>query len=342
VHVDICVDCRELTAAIVRTSSTGQPERELVASLHQPDAALTGAIIGRYFLLERLGEGGMGIVYAAYDPKLDRRVAVKLIKHGLRGDRLDEHQRLVDEARALAKVSHPHVVTVHDTGEFDGQVFITMELVDGPSLRVYGRERSWRVLLPLLIQAGEGLAAAHRAGLVHRDFKPDNVLISARGTALVTDFGLAHLVTAGSPPLLAGTPSYMSPEQRAGQPTTPLSDQYSYCLSALELLANAPSAVLQVLEKGRSETPGQRFASMDVLVGALKAAPRQLQRRWALFIAAVLTLLIAAAVIGVRLSTEASCDAASASIIDVWSERHSPGPRLSLVRSRWRGCSVPW
>jgi tetratricopeptide (TPR) repeat protein/predicted Ser/Thr protein kinase len=151
-----------------------------------------GRMIGRYVVLYELGSGGMGVVYAAYDPDLDRKVAVKL----LHGDTASSRgrQRLMREAKAIAKLTHPNVVTVHDVGQFEGRVFVAMEFIDGVTLRQWLRERprSWQDTLEVLCAAGDGLAAAHAADLVHRDFKPDNVLVDRSGRVVVLDFGLAR------------------------------------------------------------------------------------------------------------------------------------------------------
>lgn len=150
--------------------------------------------IGRYQVMRKLGEGGMGVVYAAHDPSLDREVALKHVRADrLRGRPEEASQRLRTEAQITAKLAHPHVVTIYEVGECVGGVYIAMELVDGPSLRQWLSQeaRPWSEVLAMFFQAGRGLAAAHRAGLIHRDFKPGNVLIG-NNRARVVDFGLAH------------------------------------------------------------------------------------------------------------------------------------------------------
>ena len=175
--------------------------REVHARLakDEPERAATllpGATLGRYVIVAFVGEGGMGSVYAAYDPQLDRKVALKLLRAAEATDAA--RVRLLREAQALARVAHPHIVAVHDAGELDGRVFLTMEFVDGASLRQWlsGRaarkRRTWREIVRVFLEAGEGLAALHEAGLVHRDFKPDNVLVGKDGRARVADFGLAR------------------------------------------------------------------------------------------------------------------------------------------------------
>ncbi len=217
--------------------------------------------IGRFTILRRLGRGGMGVVYAAYDDKLDRKIALKLV-YASPGDGSIGQARLLREAQALARLSHPNVVQIYEAGEHDQQVFLAMELVAGVTLRSWRRAapRAWRDVLAVYLQAGRGLAAAHAAGLVHRDFKPDNALLAEDGRVRVLDFGLAralegehedtsahtnHPVMLDATDLshsmtalgtLLGTPAYMSPEQLLRQPTDARSDQYSFCVALWEAL----------------------------------------------------------------------------------------------------------
>jgi serine/threonine protein kinase len=165
-----------------------------------------GERVERYTVLERLGSGGMGVVYAAYDPTLDRKVALKLLHTASRDSAAQARARLKREARALAKLHHPNVVTVYEIGMVAGHVFLAMELVEGPSLAEWhgtDEARDWRRVIETYLAAGRGLAAAHAAGLVHRDFKPANVLLGSDGRVVVTDFGLARL-TSGTTPLPDG------------------------------------------------------------------------------------------------------------------------------------------
>ena len=165
--------------------------------IDDPDEEATlppGARLGRYELVRKLGAGGMSVVYLAYDPNLDRKVALKLMRTRTVGP--DGALRLQREAQALAKLSHPNVVPVYDVDAVRGQAFVAMEYVEGQTLRSWSREkRSWRDVLAVLLDAGRGLAAAHAAGLVHRDFKPDNILIGNDGRVRVLDFGLARLAS---------------------------------------------------------------------------------------------------------------------------------------------------
>src|SRR4051812_8285324 len=167
-----------------------------------------GATIGRYVVLDELGAGGMGVVYKAYDPELERPIALKLLHEEGRSGAFRE--RLLREAQALARLSHPHVVAIHDVGTFGESVFIAMEFVEGKTLRQWlqAEPRSRRAILDIFLAAGEGLAAAHAAGLIHRDFKPDNVMVGDDGRVRVFDFGLARAAdsAAASSSALASRP----------------------------------------------------------------------------------------------------------------------------------------
>ncbi len=232
-----------------------------------PEPALArGATFGRYVVLDRLGEGGMGVVYKAYDPELDRRVAVKLVNSSSEGDASEWRARLLREAQAMARLSHPNVIAVHDVGTYGDQVFIAMELVDGVTLRTWQEApgRTWSEIVAMYTQAARGLAAAHDAGIVHRDFKGDNVLVGKDGRARVLDFGLAHAAGTDHPrseratdshrahpasaletPItrngtLLGTPRYMSPEQFDGERINPPADQFGFCAAFYEALYGEP------------------------------------------------------------------------------------------------------
>ena len=162
-----------------------------------------GASIGRYVVLGLVGRGGMGEVYAAYDPELDRKVAVKLlrIKPGAGVSLTEGRQRTMREAQAIARLSHPNVVVVYDVGTFEEKVFIAMEFVEGHTAGywTHSQHRTWQETLKVYMAAGRGLAAAHGKGLVHRDFKPDNIMVSRDGQVRVMDFGLARQVSGKQP-----------------------------------------------------------------------------------------------------------------------------------------------
>jgi tetratricopeptide (TPR) repeat protein len=172
------------------------PPPETITPVAGSDGMLErGAAIGRFVVLGLLGKGGMGEVYAAHDPELDRKVAIKLLRGGSESESPEGRLRLMREAQAIARVSHPNVVVVYDVGTLGKRVFIAMELIDGSTLRywMHARQRSWPEILEVFSAAGRGLSAAHERELVHRDFKPDNVMIAADGQVRVMDFGLVQL-----------------------------------------------------------------------------------------------------------------------------------------------------
>ncbi|WNG13274.1 tetratricopeptide repeat protein [Cystobacter fuscus] len=217
------------------------------------------AQVGRYVLLKQLGQGGMGVVYSAYDPDLDRKVALKLLQADGQLDAEAARARLLREAQAMARVTHPNVVPIHDVGMWGEHVFLAMEMADEGTLSGWlEKERPWREVLEVFLAAGRGLLAAHEAGLVHRDFKPANVLLGRGGRVYVTDFGLARKVGEGLVPeeplpeqaeglvpperrmldttltrsgVVMGTPNYMSPEQYRGSDIDARSDQFSFCVA---------------------------------------------------------------------------------------------------------------
>lgn len=277
--------------------------------------------IGRYKVLARIGSGAMGTVYRAQDPTLDREVAVKVLH---RSDEIHS-ARMTIEAKALAKLSHPNVVTVHEVGTEDGQLFVAMEFVQGRTLQAWLEDPSGPSLIEVFAQAAQGLQAAHDAGIVHRDFKPENVIVGDDGRVRVLDFGMAR--SPGAPLLqeiegaaeslqilepaitrtgmLAGTPSYMAPEQFEGSRVDARADQFAFCIALHEaiwgvrpfagetmaelaksvigeeanLFENKPKAQLSeeeldgaraVIKRGLSGPTGDRFASMLELVTELR------------------------------------------------------------------------
>jgi tetratricopeptide (TPR) repeat protein/tRNA A-37 threonylcarbamoyl transferase component Bud32 len=256
-----------------------------------------GAKLARYEIRERLGSGGMGVVYSAWDPQLDRTVAIKILRHSTnREDSLDARARLLREAQALARLAHPNVIAVFDVGVEAGRVFLAMELVEGVDLRDWLEGgHSDREIVDAFVQAARGLAAAHAAGIIHRDFKPSNVLVPDDGGQVrVLDFGLAHPEGAsrdsthssashrssidlgdaassssqsdrlGAPltkrGFVMGTPAYMSPEQHVGRPTDPRSDQFSFCVALYEALFGTRPFVGRTSEALRRAKLRQRIA----------------------------------------------------------------------------------
>jgi tetratricopeptide (TPR) repeat protein len=285
-----------------------------------------GSALGRYLIVEPIGAGGMGVVYAAYDPELDRKVAVKLLRR-----RNGAQERLLREAQAMARLAHPNVVPVYDVGVRDGEVFVAMELVAGETLAAWRGGRGLGEVVSAYLAAGRGLAAAHAAGIVHRDFKPDNVLVRrADGQVLVGDFGLAQLANDGPAETTAlGTLAYMSPEQHRGDSADPRSDQFAFCVAlyealyferpfaagaddldtrdgqALEVLAGrvrpaparsgVPAWLRRIVVRGLAVDPAERYPSMDALLAELGRDPRRRLRRW-LAVGAAAALLAVGAV----------------------------------------------
>ncbi len=225
--------------------------------------------LGRYHLLERLGQGGMGVVWGAFDPELERRVAIKLVRATSGASRA----RILAEGQALAKLSHPNVVAVHDVGVVDDEVYLVMEWIRGRNVRAHCAEpRTAGELVALYRAAGEGLNAAHRAGLVHRDFKPENVMVGDDGRVRVLDFGLALDREGGDDRLVAGTPRYMAPEQQRGDPITPAADQFAFGVALREALvarnadrreAPVPAWLSAIIARATAPDPADRFASFD-------------------------------------------------------------------------------
>lgn len=290
----------------------GQPDRAAQKAMVRARMFGTAAAtIGRYAILEVLGAGGMGTVYACFDDQLDRRVALKLVQ----GAATEEARlRMLREARVMAKLSHPNVVPVFEVGEHLGRMYVAMEYVRGSTLRRWQSdpERTWAEVLDAYHQAGRGLAAAHAQGLVHRDFKPHNAMVGEDERVRVLDFGLATrpediaessslpLPDVGPPPLdtgltetgrVLGTPAYMAPEQAAGEAVDPRSDQYAFCVALWEGLygarpspddaptpadapAGLPPTLAPVLSRGLSTRPEDRWPSMDALLDALDTASR--------------------------------------------------------------------
>jgi tetratricopeptide (TPR) repeat protein len=275
-----------------RTTVVGRPTPALLEQAASADLAY-GDKIGRYLVLGVLGRGGMGVVYAAYDPVLDRKIAVKLLTDVVSDDESQGRARMQREAQALARLSHPNVITVHDVAEYEHAMYIAMEIVEGGTLRDWRESKGWREVLTGYLVAARGLAAAHRSGLVHRDFKPDNVLVGRDGRICVTDFGLARLVgddvRALAPSLspassalasnltaagaLMGTPTYMAPEQIDGGTVDARTDQFSWCLSlweALYLEQPFPTANLAVRAAAMKTDP--------VVAPAKSTVPREVGR----------------------------------------------------------------
>ncbi len=314
-HLADCPDCRAVlvqAAGVERTH--GVPSSGPTGADVDPDVLAPGVRVGRYVVQTLIGRGAMGAVYAASDPDLDRRVAVKLLRANALSDaaRQRTRARLLREAQAMARLSHPEVITVYDVGAFGNELFVAMEYVEGETLRHWrdAQPRSPAEILTVYERAGRGLAAAHEAGLVHRDFKPDNVLIGRDGRVRVTDFGLARSVDdqeAGSPReglassdaivltttltrtgTLVGTPAYMAPEQLRGGAADARSDVFSFCVALYESLygerpfgGSTVPALRAAIEQGTLRAPpvltGVPASVRGVLLRGLRAAPDE---RW--------------------------------------------------------------
>lgn len=310
-HLDDCASCRHAVAEAASEEPLSPP----------PISA--GARIGRYEVESLLGAGAMGAVFSAKDASLHRRVAIKLLHAA--GDELSR-ARLDREAQAMARLNHPHVVTVYELGDWTGGRFIAMELVEGRTLDAWLPGTSAEARRQVLRDAGRGLSAAHQGGVVHRDFKPRNLLVGGDGRVRVTDFGLSRPLPAAEGAVsgnllatqhgaLVGTPAWMSPEQLDGKTADARSDQFAFCVVWVEAITgNKPftgetrealrtamkgapvlgrevtSSERKALTRGLSEDPSARFESMEALLSALAQQPR---KRWPLAVGAAVLLLVA-------------------------------------------------
>ena len=326
--------------------------------------------VERYVRLERLGEGAMGVVWAAYDRTLDRKVALKVLHDSFLG--AIDQERLAEEARAMARLSHPNVVTVYDIGVLDGRTFVTMELVAGaPLSRWLATPRSWQAVVAVFREISSGLAAAHEAGVVHRDVKPSNILLGADGRPRIADFGIARTgIAAGSPPArkpdgddsssMTGSPAYMSPERLRGEVADANADQFGCCVTLYEALygrrpfdVSSREAMLRTMEagvppadgsiprwlhavvaRGLAVDPAARFPSMRALEAALRG-PRR--RRWPIVLAAGVAIGAGALVVTNRSPAGPSCDAVTERLDGAWS------PLVAMqVTGRFGGTGLPY
>ncbi len=291
-HLATCRICGALLALLVENSAAGVPPAEPTEGLGAgipTDRA--GDRIGRYIVLQQIGAGATGVVYAARDPELERRVALKLLR-----SQASQKTLLLKEGQALARLSHPNVVTVFEIGTFRSEVFVALELVDGVTLNAWLRahSRSWPEILEVFLQAGRGLGAAHAAGVVHRDFKPANVLVGNDGRVRVVDFGLAFAAASpakGTPSdptstrtdTVVGTPAYMAPEQHTGRRADARSDQFAFGVALHEALhgerpfrGSTSHEVADAVVRGdlHVKRSPRRYRSVDEIVGrALRSDP---------------------------------------------------------------------
>ena len=371
-HAAECIACREVLSSLARS---GTPPVHPRSSDDDPVLA-PGTQLGRYVIEHELGTGGMGVVYAAYDPELDRTIAIKLLRAA--GDpRLQDWLRR--EALAMAQLAHPNVVAVHDVGAFEGRMFLAMEHVPGETLtRWLATPRAPRDILAVCCAAGRGLAAAHAGGVIHRDFKPDNVLIGDDGRVRVCDFGLARTLDVDDPvaarargdahaqsaaSVIVGTPAYMAPEQLAGQRATAASDQFSYGVTVYEALVGArpfsgdsidaladdirgglttrqalPPALKRCLTRMLDADPDARWPVMTDAVDALERVARQPARRRRAIIASA---GVAAIAIGaIAFSGPSAAEAERASTAQRAAALWSP-TRAALMQARFAATGSP-
>jgi eukaryotic-like serine/threonine-protein kinase len=382
-HLHRCEGCqgevnrlRELLKATVPDEGLANTHRP--SGLRLAPGIAVGSQIGRYVVKRRLGQGAMGEVFAAYDPRLDRQVAVKVLRHDvLAVENQPLRKRLEREAQALAQLSHPNVVAVHDLGDFGDSLFIAMDLVEGETLTDWLRvARSSSEVQRMFLQAGAGLAAAHRAGLVHRDFKPDNVLVGADGVVRVSDFGVSRRVDveprsdeeslsgAGS---LVGSPAYMSPEQFDGAPADAQSDQFSFCVALFEALvgrlpfeaaslrdlrdlvrrggaafpddSSVPRWLQSLVLRGLSTRQEGRFPSMDELLVVLRG-PHRFSRQ---LLGALIAIAVLATIVGAlgareleRLRTD-PCNRVDERTTNAWSPALQQRLEAGVLATK-----VPW
>ncbi|MGH9887343.1 MAG: protein kinase domain-containing protein, partial [bacterium] len=369
-HLDTCRSCRELFSALARalsTSANARPaEDECVlseADAPAPSAMAPGTRVGRFIVRGPLGAGGMGVVHAAEDPVLGRKVALKLIHAAHREGPASEEWRvrLLREARAIARLSHPNVITVHDIGLHGDQLFVAMELVEGDTLRSWlaASPRSWREVIAVFVAAGRGLLAAHQAGLVHRDFKPDNVLLGIDGQVRVTDFGLAYSLTGAARDdhsdtepgssedafaalgsglhahegrltrsgTLIGTPGYIAPEVLRGGPADFASDQFSFCVALHQALSRAdgvPGWLHQTVERGLRRRPEDRYPSMERLLAALnRESTRRRSMHLGLAMVAMVALAVGVGLVVAREPEQEICTGAREQVSAVWNPEMS-------------------
>jgi eukaryotic-like serine/threonine-protein kinase len=359
-HVGPCVETDELVQMLAGELPVGRVDAilvhvdrcsacgEVIAELGKLDGP--ARTIGRYQLGRVLGAGAMGIVHEAWDPALQRNVALKLV-HPERSD-TSARERMLREARALARVSHPNVVAVHDVSEHGDDICIATELVDGETLHAWQAGRSVAEIVGAYVQAARGLAAAHAAGIVHRDVKPTNILIGRDGRVRVGDFGLARYEATAEPaqsaavsgPIansyMVGTPAYMAPEQLANAPE-PRSDQFSLAVSLVEALTGnlhtrgddpvfaAHPRLAPVVLRGIRQDPEERFPTMaafaDALAAAIAPPPR---RRRGLFVAVAAAGAVAAGAIAFAMWPRTpSCDAPTVPA-SLWPDRRAALARV--------------
>jgi len=338
------------------------------------DGAPSPLAVGRYQLTGVLGRGGMGVVVAAYDTDLDRPVALKLLHAGAALDSSVAAARIEREAQAMAKLSHPHVVTVYEVNRTGPRPFIAMELVAGVTLREWrdAAVRPWRAVLRLLISAGRGLAAAHAVGLVHRDFKPANVLVGSDGRARVSDFGLSSSLQ-GLDGTTAGTPPYMPPEQATGGEVDARTDQFAFAVTCWEILwgsrpyaaatpselrariasgvpspiaarAGVPRRVEAILRRALAPAKADRWPELPAMLDALEDQTRDRRPLVALGATAVIAAGLAAALVVRGASDHAGspCANAGAAVDARWSAARRQALAAAFAQRRETIAPAAW
>lgn len=366
-------DCRSATSGHVDSSQALYPGQEF----------------DRYRILGLVGKGGMGEVYAAYDPELGRKIAIKLLstRAGLTPNKassrvvsLASHPQaspamLLAEARALARLVHEAIVPVFDVGEAEGRVYLAMEFIDGATLTDWAELKfmdTW-ARTALMLQVGEGLAAAHRADMVHRDIKPDNIMVCSEGRSYILDFGLACFARSAegddetAHPITGGTRGYMPPEQFIEGVVDARSDQYAFCVTLYELLAgrkprpglhtqsattlNAvqddatlqwcaeiPRVLRPILARGLSLDPADRYPSMAALLSELGARVQSHRKRWrSRAWWAVSTVAVSMVMAGWLSGADSPCEQADGDARRIWNPDIAQSIRAELVDSQLQG-----
>lgn len=306
-HVDSCRECLRVFAALASQHFASTPASAPAA---ENEALQPGESVGRFVVLHAVGSGGIGKVFAAYDPELDRKIALKLMHQAGQA----ANASLMREARLVARLSHPNVISIYDVGMHGEAVYFAMEFIEGPGFLEHFKSRSHREVLDTFQQVAEGLAAAHAQGIVHRDIKPANLLLGPQQRPLIADFGLAGPESGVG---RVGTPAYMAPEQARGI-TSAQSDQYSFCVTLLQVLTGSldadresalrevPLRLREVLARGMHPDATKRFGDMLELQRALGPAPSR--RRWlAVPIVGLAGGLLAFALWTGRADTQAPC-----------------------------------
>jgi eukaryotic-like serine/threonine-protein kinase len=377
------IDLREDERTVILARATPEVRHNVEAMLAQPAGSklldppgwalvseplaaplASGAQVGQYRIESAIGAGGMGVVFRAYDTKLHRPVAIKFLSDDLAD--AAARRRFQREAQMASSLNHPHILTVYDTGEFEGRQYLATEFIDGGTLKNWGlhQPRSWEDVAELLTGVADGLATAHQAGILHRDIKPDNILVTASGYAKLADFGLAKLEAGPQPAditrtivdethqgIIIGTIAYMSPEQAAGKTLDARSDMFSFGVVLYEMLAghrpfkaatnlellqqvihgtppplsdDVPEPLRLLVTKALEKDPAKRYASMRELVAALRAAQRPSRHGAAAPVKRDTKWLAAAGFAAIAI-------AAAAGGLVFWSRHVSSTPRLEYI-----------